>query len=77
MGPPFNMQGHSRNKRPMVTKGEQKERSRNNGTLSSIREILRQGIATDQLLQNILTGILYVRHSECKRNGSIIMGKKG
>jgi hypothetical protein len=44
----------------MGAKGEQKERSCNNGTLSSIREILRQGIATDQLLQNILTGILYV-----------------
>jgi hypothetical protein len=61
----------------MGTKGEQKELSRNNGTLSSIREIFRQGIATDQLLQNILTGILYVRHSKCKRNGSIRMGKKG
>jgi hypothetical protein len=77
MGPPLNMQGHSRNKRPMGTKGEQKERSHNNGMLSSIREILRQGIATDQLLQNILTCILYVRHSKRKRNGSRRMGKKG
>jgi hypothetical protein len=60
MGSTFNMQGHGRNKLLMRTKGEHKERSRNNGTLSSSREILRQGIATDQLLQNIPTGILYV-----------------
>jgi hypothetical protein len=41
MGSLFNMQGHSRNKRLMGTKGEQKERSHNYGTLSSIRKILR------------------------------------
>jgi hypothetical protein len=41
VGSHFNMQGHSKDKRIMGTKGEQKERPRNNGALNSIRNIHR------------------------------------